>query len=627
MSPPVSFAGSFDRGGWALHHRDEVIASYFIPLPEPLGFPNAWFLPLYEQPPATETERLRAGGGFVLVPLSEDAVPEPAVVGGSEYELPSDERNWSNKHVLRSSLMLHLVGTNFITRASIDAAHAVANRATGGKYNAEEVEPLVVGFVGQGSIPDDVLRESLAAGVGAVTVAEVAVPLHILGAVPSDLECDFADLSKSEDKDALPSRQAWPEYAAESDFANQDDYRAELAKRALNGLRMAIADLRDLQSAYHAATRTPVTLMTFELLPPILPVGFRQLRDVGTPETATIVSATTHRNLWAWLAPPELTPEQFEQFAHAQSRTDRMVFAGHLDLHREADVARQRDGDTRAAAIYAGLAAEALLDELLLHLMWEEALRPEDAASAWRDGLLSRVRRDYADRLGGDWDITSTGAVGRWSRECADLRHRAVHGGYLPSYAELEGSLAALNGLVTYVCDRLCLPARLRHYPRTALALAGPPGLKRRSQYSRRLTELQADPNETKWDATFARWKEAFRKIRRQGQGFPRVPVVADSDLIAVARPSGAKYYCVSHRETGLAAEVTIDPLASEKSPHFGVVADWLAGIDVSGYQQAGLSMGVHNDDPTLVSLQGEWVEAYRLLPLGSVMVDKSDLK
>lgn len=390
---------------------------------------------------------------------------------------------------------------------------------------------------------------------------------------------------------------------------------------------MAIADVRDLQSAYAAVTRAPITLVTYELLPPVVPIGFRQLRDIGTADTAVVVSSPTHKNLWSWLAPADLTSEQYEMFGHVRSRTDTMAFAGHLDLYREADVARKRDGDTRAAAIYAGLSAEAMLDELLLHLMWEEALTPEDAATAWRDGLLSRVKRDYTNRLGGDWDITSAGAIGNWSRNCADLRHRAVHGGYLPSYAEIDASITALNGLLSYVCDRLCLPARLRHYPRTALALAGPPGLRRRSQYSRRLVELQADPSEPNWDVTFARWKEVFRRVRRQSQGIARTPDASASELIAVARPSGTKYYCLSHPQTGLAIEVEVDPLAREEAGSLQVVAEWLEQVDVTGYQQGGLSFGVPNPDLSRISFQGDWVEAYHLLPLGSVMVDKSDLQ
>jgi hypothetical protein len=620
-------AGKFDEGRWGLHHRDQIIASYFVPLPEPLGFPDAWHLPLYERPPMAETDSILNIGEFVLVPLSEESVPAPTVVAAADYPLPADERNWSNKVVLRTSVMLHRVGTNFATRASIDAAHAVASRATAGRFNVEDAEPLVVGSVTRDDFPEALIRESMATGVGIITVAEIGVPIHMLGRVPEDLNFSLVELAEQEDRGSLPTAQDWPPYVRESDFSDPAGYRAELAKRALNGLRMAIADVRDLQSAYAAATRAPITLVTYESLPPVVPIGFRQLRDIGTPDTAVVVSSPTHKNLWSWLAPADLTSEQYEMFGHVRSRTGAMAFAGHLDLYRKADVARKRDGDTRATAIYAGLSAEAMLDELLLHLMWEEALTPEDAATSWRDGLLSRVKRDYTNRLGGDWDITSTGAIARWSRDCADLRHRAVHGGHLPSYAEIDASISALDGLLSYACDRLCLPGRLRHYPRTALALAGPPGLRQRSQYSRRLVELQADLGEPNWDVTFARWKEVFRRVRRQLQGIARTPDASEAELIAVAKPSGAKYYCLSHSRTGLAIEVGVDSLTQEQTGTLRLVAEWLEKVNVTGYQQGGLSFGVPNPDLSRISIRGDWVEAYHLLPLAGVMVDKSDLQ
>ncbi len=625
MDPFTGMAGRFDQGTWALHHRDEIIVTYFIPLPEPLGLPDAWRLPLHENLPVTEPERIvRWADGFVLVSLADDDAPE-SPTSAHEHPLPVDERNWANKHVLRSSTHLHRVGTNFAARASIDAAHAVAGRATAGRYNSEEVEPILVGD-DRGGFPEDLLRESFAAGVGVVTVAEVAVPIHVLGVVPEALEVNFAELSR-ERGETSPGGREWSQYVSRADFDSDAEYVAEIGRRALNGLRIAIGDLRDLQSSYHAVTRAPITLISYELLPPILPVCFRQLKGVGDPNAATVVSVQTHENLWAWLVPPNLTAEQYEQFRDVRSRLDQMSFTSHLDLRREAEVARKRDGDTRAAAIYAGLAAEALLDELLLHLMWEEKLTPEQAASAWRDGLLSRVKKDYAPRLGGDWDITSQGAVGRWSRDCAELRHRAVHGGYQASHSEVDASIAALDGLLTYVCDRLCLPAKLRHYPRTALSLAGPPGLRRRSQYSRRLIDLQADVTEPNWGETFSRWRDVYRRIRREAQGFPRVPLVDECELIAVARPSGAKYFCMVHRETGLAVKVDIPPQVRESHERVKIVADWLDNVDVGGYAQGGLSMGVTDPDTTLIPVRDNWVEAYHLLPLASVMVDKSDLR
>jgi hypothetical protein len=617
-------SGRFRQGQWVLHHGDEIIATYFIPLAEPLGLPQHWFLPSYERVYPPQVDSIKAIPGFILRPLSEDATTDAPPGPDGEFPLDSNEVVWSNKGVLRSSVMLHRVSGNFVTRASLDAAQAVADRATAGKYKSEEVEKLVVGFIPPSSTSEAIIRDAMAAGVGEMTIAEVAVPLHVIGAIPGDLDAVLSEHADRPHAPGLPGQVDWMDFTASGE-ADEPNYRDVLSQRALAGLHLAIAHVRRLQSAYHIAARSPTTLMTFERLPPIIPISFRHLAKIGTAGEGVVVSVPIHRNLWAWLAPADLSEEQEEGLSEAIRRADRMAYASFLDLRREASVAFQREGDTRAAAVYAGLAAEVLLDELLQQLLWEEKLTPEQAEEAWKPGLLTRVKNDYGPRIGGSWSIVADTPVGRWSRNCADLRHRAVHGGYLPTYAEVEASLVALDELLTFLCDRLSMPKQLGAYPRTALSLVGPPGLKRRSQYSRRIRELQASTDEPNWDDTFDRWKEVLRKRRRGSQGMDRTPVLAESDLVGVLLPGGGKYFTVVHPATGLAAKVEIDRDAVEPGSPIERLVAAVDGVTPSQLGPDAFSVGTPEFNPSRVRVVGDWVESYHLVPLAGVMVDRSD--
>jgi hypothetical protein len=619
-------SGRFRQGRWVLHHAEELIATYFIPLAEPLGLPQGWALPSYERVHTSQVDDIKAVPGFVLRPMNREALTEAPLGADGAYPLDEDEVVWSNKFLLSSSILLHRASGNFVTRASLDAAHAVAERATVGRYKVEEVEKLVVGFVPPGTTTDSLVGEALAAGVGEITVAEVAVPLHVLGPVPNELEQSLAELADRPHASGLPGSVDWMPYIIEGQ-AETSSYRQLVADRALAGLHLAVAHLRQFLAAYNVASRSPITPMTYERLPPIVPISFRQLAQIGTEGAGALVSVPVHRNLWAWLAPTDLGAGEREALSEAIRRGNLLPYFAFLDLRREADRAFRREGDTRAAAVYGGLAAEALLDELLCQLMWEERMTPEQAAAAWKPGLISRVRNDYRERLGGNWHVASDSPIGRWSRDCADLRHRAVHGAYLPSYFEVGASLEAIDGLLRFLCDRLSMPKQLGKYPRTALSLVGPAGLTRRSQYSRRIKELQASPQEPNWDETFDRWKEVLRKLRRTDQGIPRTPVLAESELIGVLLPDGGKYYAVAHAASGLAARVEIEGNAVEPGSSIDRLVRAVDGVTPDQLGPDAFSVGTPSFDPAHLRVSGEWIELYHLVPLAGVMVDKSDLR
>ncbi|MEV7374676.1 hypothetical protein AB0O51_27820 [Streptomyces sp. NPDC090301] len=201
--------------------------------------------------------------------------------------------------------------------------------------------------------------------------------------------------------------------------------------------------------------------------------------------------------------------------AHLHRFWDGSPFELAMERSTEANRAFRREGDYRNAVVQAAMFAEIVLTSTLALMLWEEQLDTPsiDKAVAVFDfsrggGLATRVKTEYAPRLGGVWDSTSPGPVHDWSHAVAALRNRVVHRGYRPTYQETETALAAADELLEFVKARLA--HRVTRYPRTALLTLGEPGLRRLGGWSRANAYLQ-DPAQVPdlWFREFAAWREA----------------------------------------------------------------------------------------------------------------------
>ncbi|KPI02418.1 hypothetical protein OV450_4668 [Actinobacteria bacterium OV450] len=123
-------------------------------------------------------------------------------------------------------------------------------------------------------------------------------------------------------------------------------------------------------------------------------------------------------------------------------------------------------------------------------------------------GLATRVKTQYAPRLGGEWDPRRPGTLHDWTHAVAAVRNRVVHRGYRPTYRETETALAAADALLGFIKSRLA--QRVARYPRTALLTLGEPGLRRLGGWSRASAYLD-DPQQVPdlWFAEFTAWREA----------------------------------------------------------------------------------------------------------------------
>ncbi len=380
--------------------------------------------------------------------------------------------------------------------------------------------------------------------------------------------------------------------------------------------------VRNVQRAYYTVLRRPVRLVAREALPFAVPCGIRQVfDDRGQPLEfrAPMSMFLLNRNIT--FRDDDLDDdEQDVLFTAMHHQSANGLFASYLDFVREAEVALERDGAYRAAVLFTATACEVLLDDLLGHMLWQERVRPEDAAAVFQPWLTTRVKTQYHARLGGIWSLERPGPVREWFVDVAGLRNRVVHGGYDPSLDEARTAVDAAHALNAYLCDLLA--EKTGPYPRTAVALPGVAGLQRRGKWTRRLAELAEDPVEVPWTVTFARWRQALQREREDSPVAVK-PTVADAWIYLVVRPSGHRKWILHDRAAGLAA--VLDP-----GKVTGVLPGQQEQLDrmaeeVSADATDAFSIRVAGAEVS-EPLRLAWVPEYRLVPLAGVMVDGQDL-
>lgn len=381
--------------------------------------------------------------------------------------------------------------------------------------------------------------------------------------------------------------------------------------------------VRDVQRSYYMVRRQPIRLVAREAMPFAVPCGIRQVfDDRGEPLEfrAPMSMFLLHMNV-SFRDEDLADEEQDVLFTAMHHQSANGLFASYLDFVREAEVAISRDGAYRAAVLFTATACEVLLDDLLAHMLWQERVRPEDAAAVFQPWLTTRVKTQYHARLGGIWSLERPGPVRDWFVDVAGLRNRVVHSGYDPSLDEARTSVEAAHALNAYLCD--LLSEKTGPYPRTAVVLPGVGGLRRRGKWTRRLADLADDPAEVPWTVTFARWRQALQREREDSPVAVR-PTVADAWIYLVVRPGGHRQWILHDRTAGLAAvvdpgqvtgvlpgqQVKIDEMVDEVS------ADLTDALSIS-------VAGAEVSDP----LRLAWVPEYRLVPLAGVMVDGKDLE
>ena len=305
----------------------------------------------------------------------------------------------------------------------------------------------------------------------------------------------------------------------------------------------AIDTSRSIQQGVAHITGAPVRVVNRRRLPPFLPIIHGHVHLDGSLPTydrveVMHVNHSTPPGDYS-VQPTDLDPSQLKWLEHAidevSRRTSQAQFA---DLRRDALVQLRSDGNTRLAVVTMATAGEVLISTLALQLAWEERCDPYEVATAFDPRLdhSKRFDRDLVPQLGGNWDRNGDGPVGVYFRELVHLRHRAVHAGHEPTADEAEAAMAALDGLVSFIGDRLCDPKNLNRYTRTANALIGRRGIERRGRWTRRVADLIDDPEQPNWSESFQRWRAHF-EIGLDGE--PPTPTSLEDLWVIFDTPDG----------------------------------------------------------------------------------------
>jgi hypothetical protein len=280
-----------------------------------------------------------------------------------------------------------------------------------------------------------------------------------------------------------------------------------------NAFDRCLASLADLFAAYRATSGELVPTVARERLPPVIPYIRHTLYE--PPRWDGGLSAfLTNTNL-----PPQpqaLPPEGVERlmtFTSVRRRGHPLV--AYMERSLEARVALETQGDYGGALIHAQIAAEILLDGLLTLILWEEGRSAPDCAPMFRQGLIPRVKKHLAPRLGGDWDTKGSGPVGRWASGLAALRHLVVHQGYHPSRGEAVGAMGALGDLDRFLRGRMV--DRRTDFKRTTLMFLGRPGLEREDAWEGEMEAFMETTggHEEDWLATYGAWRHELDVARR----------------------------------------------------------------------------------------------------------------
>lgn len=611
-------------GQWIVIQPYEIMATFLIPLPDPLPVADLTTLPSLL---SLETATINVLEPWISI-LGLQRLDEPGLSDLSDMlsvVSTSGVVNWANKKVLECSILFHQVFDDAGFRVGLEPAMRLAELVSRGESVALRDQRFEQANNAGTYFEPTPLRER---GVGAMTVAECVVGLRIVADVP--------DVQSPREIHSAPQPPFGP---LESDHLFPDaldmwQWRvarpgspvgADLLDRRLhNALAIALRNIRSIQRAVQLIRRSPQVLSSLERLPLVVPVVLRHAASLGTEsQPSPVVLLETGSRAATVAAPTPLSETEMRSLNIARRRMEGGAFAGHADVHREGHVALERLGDYRLAALLFGISAESLLDELILHLMWEEGLTPEQVALNWQVGLERRVSLELPGRLHGSWDRTASNAIGHWHKHVAALRHRVAHAAYTPTKEEAVQSFESINALVTEVCDRLAAPRVRNRYPRTALALAGETGLRMRNAFTRRVRDVQQGTSEVPWVETFLRWREAWRRVHQDLSGKPRVPDSEGAFLLAVLHTDGSVHWCRHDRQQHLATEVTVPADALTQS-----VLDKLAEIGGGHERLPGpLSVGCEARLRTAYPRGATWTEEYHHVPMTQVMVDSSDFR
>lgn len=609
---------SNNPGPWIVAHPEEVVVSFFVQMPDPIDLPDGMILPTFERL-LPETLNLLLTNSENMFAYQQDTIefkPLKSIVGENAIT------DFSKIVLPTCSIQIHQAQSNALLRYQLEPSLRLAHLSASGHFTAEEKKLAMTSLGSEASADENCIPEKDAPFT---TIAECSISLRLIGKLPHSFEPHMGNSEHVVQLIRYNSERSDMDSAILHNWVFEDQIDPELVNSRIGeALSICIDHLRKIQKAVHMLRRQPINLVTPENMPAAVPLIVRHLsatRNNASLATVRYIAVRTSIETLVFHNP--LMNDELEKLGVARQQVSEAPFTIHLDLHREAHVALQRNGNTRLGALMSGISAETLLDELILYLMWEDRFTPEHAAAEWREGLTNRVTSELQARIGGPWDLSKSTPPGFWAQDVVALRNRVAHSGYEPTREEAWRALETVNTLVKFLCDRIADPKIRNKYPRTALTLVGHEGLKKRNALTKRLRILQENPTEVDWQATFSMWHATWLRCRQDRNGVKRSPDPSRSNLLLVLNTDGRNLWVLHDYVVAMAIEVTVDEtLISPEARHS-------MSLTINQYRESGMkeriSVLVENLRYKDFFPGCEWVEQYHLVPLTGVMVDGSD--
>lgn len=344
----------------------------------------------------------------------------------------------------------------------------------------------------------------------------------------------------------------------------------------------AVSELNILLRAVAIARHEPLRLVTRESIPPMIPTATSETKPwemIDKTELPAAEALSIFNVNWNIPTAPDDAQDhdQLNTWIDAAlvSLSTTGPFTTYGDFRREADLSFFQEGNYRTAIILYASACESLLDELLQHNLWEQNLRPEEAAKKFLTGRGSprgivdlaknQLGKFYSDS---GWGRDTPDVIDKWITCVADLRNQAIHDGYMPTSGELRTCVETVNDLVEFLADQVFAVRIMR--PITAIALLGQSGLESRGGWDEQFSSYETSLSDVNFRLrVFRRWGRALSYFRAGDRKRP-VPSAEQAICYMVIYPQGETRFFLVDQNGVMAHPISRDevilPVAAEES-------------------------------------------------------------
>jgi hypothetical protein len=326
-----------DRGTWRIGHPGQIVATFFLPLPEPLPLPPGNPLPFYHPIEKICADLLDDGPpGLILQRIdSPDEIVPYSTFSSSRA---NDAVNFTNKFVLNSSVLVHFLHFDPRRDPGLEAADSISKAASLGQMRPNELRELA-------EARRTALRQVLDApeidafDQHTISVAECAVELRIVGqrellpVMPIVLD-EIHAAARTSDREVVPNDVSFWHWIA----GDGEEIQEPIGRRVALTFDIALEAVRDIQRAIYATMQLPLTLVTQQRLPSMLPFLLRTEESIATASVRDAGTLLLNFRLFDSQQDKVADASEMQRIVNARQSLDQATFGVHLDLRREAMV-------------------------------------------------------------------------------------------------------------------------------------------------------------------------------------------------------------------------------------------------------------------------------------------------